>query len=91
MPVSYTHRRELKNVIEGCFNSVNDGFLTKEDIPSYLLSSIQFYQNAPADDESLSLDQRVKRFEKEIIVNTLKRHRTLSNTCLLYTSNMQIF
>lgn len=72
--------RELKNVIEGCFNIVNDGFLTKEDIPSYLLSSIQFYQNAPADDESLSLDQRVKRFEKEIIVNTLKRHRTLSNT-----------
>lgn len=72
--------RELKNIIEGCFNIVNDGFLTKEDIPAYLLSSIKFYENTPKDDETLSLDQRVKGFEKEIIVNTLKQCHTLSNT-----------
>ena len=70
--------RELKNIIEGCFNIVDDGFLTRENIPAYLLASIKYYENTPIDDDSRSLDQRVKAFEKDIIIKTLAQHRTLS-------------
>ena len=45
--------RELKNIIEGCFNIVDDGFLTRENIPAYLLASIKYYENTPIDDLSL--------------------------------------
>ena len=70
--------RELKNIMEGCFNIVDDGFLTRENIPAYLLASIKYYENTPIDDDSRSLDQRVKAFEKDIIIKTLTQHRTLS-------------
>ena len=70
--------RELKNIIEGCFNIVDDGFLTRENIPAYLLASIKYYENTPIDDDSRSLDQRVKAFEKDIIIKTLAQHRTQS-------------
>ena len=70
--------RELKNIIEGCFNIVDDGFLTRENIPAYLLAPIKYYENTPIDDDSRSLDQRVKAFEKDIIIKTLTQHRTLS-------------
>lgn len=72
--------RELKNIIEGCFNIVSDGFLTRENIPAYLLSSIKYYERTPIDDDCRSLDQRVKDFEKELIINALVQHRTLSAT-----------
>lgn len=72
--------RELKNIIEGCFNIVNDGFLTRENIPPYIVSSIKYYAQLPKADASLSLDERVKAFEKELIVEALKEYKTLSNT-----------
>lgn len=71
--------RELKNIIEGCFNIVDDGFLTRENIPAYLLSSIKYYENTSTDDDLQPLDQRVKAFEKDIIIKTLQQHPTLSS------------
>lgn len=72
--------RELRNIIEGCFNIVNDGFLTKENIPPYIISSINYYAQRPKEDDSRSLDERVKAFERELIVEALRENKTLSNT-----------
>lgn len=71
--------RELKNIIEGCFNIVNDGFLTKDDIPPYLVSSIKYHSSISIkDDDSRSLDEKVRAFEKELILDALRATPSMS-------------
>lgn len=70
--------RELKNIIEGCFNIVRDGFLTREDIPPYVSASITHGFKHPQDEDSRSLDEKVRDFEKQLILDALSESRSLS-------------
>lgn len=78
--------RELKNVIEGCFNMVGDmdgdGFLTKDDIPPYIETTIKhdikLTPKLTADNDSRSLDEKVRDFEKKLILAALKENNSLS-------------
>lgn len=78
--------RELKNVIEGCFNMVGDmagdGFLTRDDIPPYIETTIKhdikLTPKLTADDDFRSLDEKVRDFEKKLILAALKENNSLS-------------
>lgn len=72
--------RELRNVLEGCFNLVDDGFITSENIPKYLEPSIKYYRQPQQEYIAASLEERVKAYERELILDALKEYQTLSNT-----------
>jgi len=69
--------RELKNVIEGAFNILSSRFIEVKDLPNYLVSRVingmvKIYPK----EESLSLDEKIARYEKQLLIEALKSTHT---------------
>ena len=83
--------RELKNVIEGAFNVSSSRFIVKKALPEYLVNAVNGFAvqsvTRPAvteiKKEGFSLDRAVSEYEREIIVNTVKNTRTLTDAAKL--------
>lgn len=74
--------RELKNTLEAAFNMIDGGLITTKDLPDH----VNFYAYEPAgNDKRLGdggLSQVVGAFEKEILIETLKETKTLSEAAV---------
>lgn len=71
--------RELKNVIEGAFNIIGSRYIQLKDLPTYLVESA--YRNMieiSIDDENLSLYEKVDRYEKQLLIETLNSTTTFA-------------
>ena len=65
--------RELKNVIYNAYNMAENSIL-ESDLPLYIFYKSKINNNLPDNSSNRHLDSLVNEFEREIIVNTLKRN-----------------
>ena len=71
--------KRIKNVIEGAFNIIGSRYIQLKDLPTYLVESA--YRNMieiSIDDENLSLYEKVDRYEKQLLIETLNSTTTFA-------------
>lgn len=73
--------RELRNMIEGGFNLCEGECLRLEDLDTYSLRALEHEgaENENADEAKTSLRDRIKSFERKLIVTTLAESDNISN------------
>ncbi|WZL73717.1 sigma 54-interacting transcriptional regulator [Clostridiaceae bacterium 35-E11] len=72
--------RELKNVIEGAFNIIGSTIIQKSDLPSYLTDRFEREKERfERDLENMSLEEKVSRYEKYLIIKALDSSDRISD------------
>jgi len=62
--------RELENVIEGAFNITRGKYITRQDLPSYLLEETLSYNESKIF-EKYSLNELMNRYERKLILKAI--------------------
>lgn len=72
--------RELENIIEGAFNVIPGGLITKAVMPAYLLRKYEEPQSEMSYlmNPELSLKENVEYMEKNMILNVIKNAKSIS-------------
>ena len=73
--------RELENIIEGAFNVLNGGLITKSVIPAYILRCYDSPDDEPVYmmNPELSLKENMECIERSMILNVLKDADSISH------------
>jgi len=75
--------RELKNVIEGAFNILSSRYIEVKDLPNYLVNRVMNGMvNIDSEEESLSLDEKIERYEKQLLIKALKSAHTYAEAAI---------
>ena len=73
--------RELRNVIESAFHNNHAAVITRNDIPSYIMSRLELDNICKSDGERLSLPEMLARYETLLIKDAYERnHHNLTRT-----------
>lgn len=79
--------RELKNTIESCFNFTENNQIDIENLPQYLDYKTNLNYNL---DKNLSLVENTQNFEKEFILKTAQKVKTLSELAEILKISKQL-
>jgi len=71
--------RELQNVIEGAFNIIGSNYIQKKDLPEYMTNQFEAEREKyKANNENMSLGQKVADYEKRLIIRALDSSENLA-------------
>lgn len=82
LSIIYNHKfygnvRELRNIVESSYITAKDDLITINDLPKYLVESSSTNINGNSGKCSLTLDEMLSDYEKEIIKNALTNSNTI--------------